>query len=78
MRRAGRELGRCDTRIAQQKLLGHDLSRIVPAEFNATLTNAFVLEALAWTAALRERRLSVAGRPVPPGLPRLVSCSRNC
>jgi hypothetical protein len=36
---------------------------MAPAGFNATATNGLIVQAVAWTAALRERLLVLAGRP---------------
>ena len=45
---------------------------MAPAGFNPTLTNALVVKAVGWTAALRERLLALAGpRALVPGLPML-------
>jgi hypothetical protein len=53
--------------------MGEELARLGPAGFNPTATNALVVEAVGWTAALRERLLALAGRPMlafAPGLPK--------
>jgi hypothetical protein len=59
----GMAMARGINRIARQKLEGQDLARMAPQGFNATRTNGLVVQAVAWTAALRERLLAVAGRP---------------
>jgi hypothetical protein len=60
---AGMAMARGINRIARQKLEGQDLARMAPAGFNATATNGLIVQAVAWTAALRERLLALAGRP---------------
>jgi hypothetical protein len=59
----GMAMARGINRIARQKLDGQDLARMAPQGFNATWTNGLVVQAVAWSAALRERLLAVAGRP---------------
>jgi hypothetical protein len=59
----GMAMARGINRIARQKLEGQDLARMAPAGFNATATNGLIVQAVAWTAALRERLLALAGRP---------------
>ncbi len=59
----GMAMARGINRIARQKLEGQDLARMAPQGFNATWTNGVVVQAVAWSAALRERLLAVAGRP---------------
>jgi len=71
--RTGMAMARGINRIARQRLAGEDLERLAPAGFNPTSTNALVVEAVGWTAALRERLLALAGRPMlafAPGLPK--------
>ena len=71
--RTGMAMARGINRIARQRLEGQDLARLAPAGFNPTATNALVVEAVGWTAALRERLLALAGRPMlafAPGLPK--------
>jgi hypothetical protein len=67
--KAGMAFARSVTRIAQHKLMGEDLSRLAPAGFDATATDALVVEAVAWTVALRERLRALAGRPLVPLVP---------
>jgi hypothetical protein len=59
----GMAMARGINRIARQRLEGQDLARMAPAGFNATATNGLIVQAVAWTAALRERLLVLAGRP---------------
>jgi hypothetical protein len=59
----GMAMARGINRIARQRLDGQDLARMAPQGFNATWTNGLVVQAVAWSAALRERLLAVAGRP---------------
>ncbi len=59
----GMAMARGINRIARQRLEGQDLARMAPAGFNATATNGLIVQAVAWTAALRERLLALAGRP---------------
>jgi hypothetical protein len=59
----GMAMARGINRIARQKLDGQDLARMAPQGFNATATNGLIVQAVAWTAALRERLLALAGRP---------------
>jgi hypothetical protein len=59
----GMAMARGINRIARQKLDGQDLARMAPQGFNATWTNGLVVQAVAWSAALRERLLVLAGRP---------------
>jgi hypothetical protein len=59
----GMAMARGINRIARQRLEGQDLARMAPAGFNTTLTNGLIVQAVAWTAALRERLLALAGRP---------------
>jgi hypothetical protein len=67
---ASMTMARRVTWIAQQKLMGEDLSRLAPAGFDATATHHLVLAAAAWTAALRARlRAQQAGQPVGPLVP---------
>ncbi len=76
----GRAMGRSVTRIAQQKVMGHDMRRMAPAGFDPTLTNAFAMQAVALTAALRERLRALAGRPVEPlapGVPKPARAPRG-
>jgi len=47
------------SRIAQQRLHGQDIRRMAPARFSATHTHYLVVQAMAWTAALRERLLAL-------------------
>jgi len=63
MMQTGWAMARCVNRIARRRLEGQDLALMAPAGFNATLTNSLVVQAVAWTAALRERLLALAGRP---------------
>jgi len=63
MMRTGLAMARGINRIARQRLEGQDLARMAPAGFNATLANALVVQAVAWTAALRERLFALAARP---------------
>ncbi len=63
MLQTGMAMARGINRIARQKLEGQDLARMAPAGFNATATNGLIVQAVAWTAALRERLLVLAGRP---------------
>ncbi len=63
MMEAGMAMARGINRIARQKLEGQDLARMAPPGFNATATNGLIVQAVAWTAALRERLLAMAGRP---------------
>jgi hypothetical protein len=66
---AGRRMGRHINLIARQRLDGQPLRLLAPPGFNPTAVHALVLEAVAWTAALRERLLAV----MPP--PRFVGGS---
>jgi hypothetical protein len=59
----GMAMARGINRIARQRLEGQDLARMAPQGFNATATNGLIVQAVAWTAALRERLLALAGRP---------------
>jgi hypothetical protein len=59
----GMAMARGINRIARQRLEGQDLARMAPPGFNATATNGLIVQAVAWTAALRERLLVLAGRP---------------
>jgi hypothetical protein len=59
----GMAMARGINRIARQKLDGQDLARMAPQGFNPTWTNGLVVQAVAWSAALRERLLALAGRP---------------
>ena len=71
MMRAGMGMARGINRIARQRMEGQDLSRLAPAGFNPTSTNALVVEAVSWTAALRERLRALVVRPAfAPGLPK--------
>ncbi len=71
MMRTGMAMARRINRIARQRMAGEDLARLAPAGFNPTATNFLVVEAVSWTAALRERLLALAGpRALAPGLPR--------
>jgi hypothetical protein len=61
--RAGMAMARGVNRIARHRLAGGDLSRLAPPGFNPTFANALIVQAVGWTAALRERLRAVA---VPP------------
>ena len=75
--RTGMAMARGINRIAQQRLAGQDLVRLAPAGFNPTATNALVVEAVGWTAALRERLRALAVRPAfAPGLPKAEQAVR--
>jgi hypothetical protein len=63
MLQTGMAMARGINRIARQRLEGQDLARMAPAGFNATATSGLIVQAVAWTAALRERLLALAGRP---------------
>jgi hypothetical protein len=63
MLHTGMAMARGINRIARQRLEGQDLARMAPAGFNATATSGLIVQAVAWTAALRERLLALAGRP---------------
>jgi hypothetical protein len=64
MRRTGMALAACINRIARQRLEGQDIRRMAPPGFSATATHALVVQAVAWTLALRERLLALyAVRP---------------
>jgi hypothetical protein len=60
--------------IARQRLHGQDIRRMAPPGFSATHAHFLVVQAVAWTAALRERLLGLpAVRPsftVATGLPK--------
>jgi len=61
MMRTGLAMARCVGQIARHRLAGQELAAIAPAGFDPTMTNALVVMAVAWTAALRERlRMLVA------------------
>ncbi len=71
MLQTGMAMARGVNLIARQRLAGQDLSLLGPAGFNPTLASALVVQAVAWTAALRERLLVMAVRPpFTRGLPR--------
>ncbi len=61
--RAGMAMARGVNRIARHHMAGEDLSRLAPPGFNPTFANALIVQAVGWTAALRERLRAVA---VPP------------
>ncbi len=61
--RAGMAMARGVNRIARHRLAGGDLTRLAPPGFNPTFANALIVQAVGWTAALRERLRAVA---VPP------------
>jgi hypothetical protein len=61
--RAGMAMARGVNRIARHRLAGEDLSRLAPPGFNPTFANALIVQAVGWTAALRERLRAVV---VPP------------
>jgi len=63
MMRTGMAMARGVNRIARHRLMGQDLSQLAPPGFNPTLANALILQAVSWTAALRERLRALA---VPP------------
>jgi hypothetical protein len=56
---AGMEMARHINVIARQRLEGQPLSRLGPPGLNPTAVHALVFEAVAWTAALRERLQAV-------------------
>lgn len=64
MRRTGIAMARCLNGIAQQGMLGRKLPVWAPETFNPTVTNAYVMLAVAWSAALRERLFATVLRPV--------------
>jgi len=71
MMQTGMAMARHVNRIAPQRLDGQPLARLGPAGFNVTYAHALVGLAVAWTAALRERVLAVAGRPsFTPDMPK--------
>jgi hypothetical protein len=71
MIQTGMAMARGVNLIARQRLAGQDLSLLGPAGFNPTLASALVVQAVAWTAALRERLMVMAVRPpFTRGLPR--------
>ncbi len=73
MGQTGMAVARCINRIARQRLEGQDISRMAPPGFSATHAHFLVVQAVAWTAALRERLLALAAvRPslVAAGLPK--------
>jgi hypothetical protein len=71
MLQTGMAMARGINLIARQRLAGQDLRKLGPAGFNPTLASALVVQAVAWTAALRERLLVMAVRPpFTRGLPR--------
>jgi hypothetical protein len=72
MGQTGMAVARCINRIARQRLEGQDLRLLAPAGFRAPLTNSLIVQAVAWTAALRERlRAVVAPAFVPAtGVPK--------
>ncbi len=71
MIQTGMAMARGINLIARQRLAGQDLSLLGPAGFNPTLASALVVQAVAWTAALRERLMVMAVRPpFTRGLPR--------
>ncbi len=65
-KQTGMAMARGVNRIARQRLHGVDLSKLGPAGFNLTLANALVSDAMAWTAALRERLLAVVRPALVP------------
>jgi hypothetical protein len=56
----GMAVARGISRIARQRLDGQDIRKMAPPGFSATHTHALVVQAVAWTAALRERLLALA------------------
>ncbi len=75
MMQTGMAMARGINLIARQRLAGQALSRLGPAGFNPTLASALVVQAVAWTAALRERLLVMAVRP--PFTPGLAKAQRG-
>jgi hypothetical protein len=70
--RTGMAYARCVSGIARERLTGTDLARLAPAGFSATATHYLVVEAVSWTAALRQRLRALADRrllPIAAGLP---------
>jgi hypothetical protein len=65
-KQTGIAMARGVSRIARQRLHGVDLSKLGPAGFNPTLANGLVGDAMAWTAALRERLLAVVRPALVP------------
>ncbi len=63
MMQTGWAMARHVRRIAREHLSGQDLAQLAPAGFDAFRTDARIGEAVAWTAALRER---LRARAVPP------------
>ncbi len=60
----GMALARGIGRIARQRLHGQDIRKMAPPGFSAMRAHLLVVQALAWTAALRERLLTLpAVRP---------------
>lgn len=57
-------MARCLNGIAQQGMLGRPLPAWAPETFNPTMTNAFVVMAVALSAALRRRLFASVLRPV--------------
>jgi hypothetical protein len=71
--RTGMAFARRVNGIARERLRGADVAQLAPAGFNATATHYLIVEALAWTAALRQRLrdgLAVVQLPMAAGLPR--------
>jgi hypothetical protein len=69
--RTGWAMARQLNRVARQRLEGVELERLAPAGFNPTYVEALILQAIAWTAALRERLLARSGPArVVPGVPK--------
>ncbi len=71
--RTGMAFARRVNGIARERLRGADLAELAPAGFNATATHYLIVEAVAWTAALRQRlrdAMAVAGTAMAAGLPR--------
>ena len=74
--RTGMGMARRINRAAQRRLMGEELARLGPAGFNPTATNALVVEAVGWTAALRQRLLDVVRPRLAPGLPKEEQAER--
>jgi hypothetical protein len=66
---------RCVSGIEREHLTGVELARLAPAGFNATSTHYLVVEAVSWTAALRQRLRAQVDRrmlAIAAGLPKVT------
>jgi len=73
---SGMAMARRLNHVAERKVKGQDFGGLSPAGFDATLTNALVVQAVAYTAALRARLRALVGQPLAPLVPEVPPADR--